>query len=754
MSPQLKTSFQGAFGLRIFEFQISVRPGRVAGIFVPVRRRFTVKRRVAVYFVVFFLFGFLFVADIVTAQTIAYRQANLASNLSNVANNVTPGLADPWGIAFLPGQPFFVADNNAGRVTAHDASGLGVRPGNFTVPNSSGTGFDTPTGIVADQNSFFGSASLVKPFILATDQGTIFTWGPDARGDLPQHATLEVNNAARSAVYKGVAILNSSLTQPALAVTDFHGGFIDTFIPGFAPVALPGSFTDPNLPLGFAPFGIQVIGRQVFVAYALQDAAKHDPVIGAGNGVVSIFDMDGNFIRKFATAGALNAPWGIAQASANFGPFSNDIPIGNIGDGIINAFDPASGRLVGKLTDGDGKDITDVDLHGLAFRADGFADPNALFFASEFSSERDGLFGAITTGLVSVTTVSAPEPNVDENITITANIAPGPGNVGELTGLVTFLDGSTRLGTAPLANGSAAMNAIFDGAGIHNITALYSGNATFLPSSETIPLQVTALATRSTLVAPATAAPGSAITLTATVSSAGGVPTGSVVFLDGATQLGTSPLDDAGVATLRNNTLATGTHSLTSSYTGDGKFGASTSAAVSVVIANADFSVGATPSTASVIAGRSTQFMLNVVPTGGFANSVAFSCTPVAGVTCNFNPAAVTPANGTASTDLTVTTSANALQFGFLIPDVIGPLTVFAAMALLSLAMWRTRSLPYSRRPQFAVVITAIVMLGIAIGGCGGSASSSQVNRGTATINVVAQSGAISHTTTVSLTVQ
>jgi uncharacterized protein (TIGR03118 family) len=134
----------------------------------------------------------------------------------------------------------------------------------------------------------------VKPFILVTDQGTIFTWGPDAQGDLPAQATLEVNNAARNAVYKGVAILNSSLTQPALAVTDFHGGFIDTFIPGFASVALPGSFTDPNLPLGFAPFGIQVIRRQVFVTYALQDAAKHDPVIGAGNGIVSIFDMDGN----------------------------------------------------------------------------------------------------------------------------------------------------------------------------------------------------------------------------------------------------------------------------------------------------------------------------------------------------------------------------------------------------------------------------------------------------------------------------
>ena len=135
------------------------------------------KRRVALYFVPFFLCGFLFVADIVTAQTIASWQTNLASNLSNVADNVTPGLVDPWGIAFLSGQPFFLADNKVGRVTAHDASGVGVRAGSFTVPNSAGTGFDTPTGIVADQNSFFGSSSLVKRFILVTDQGTIFTWG-------------------------------------------------------------------------------------------------------------------------------------------------------------------------------------------------------------------------------------------------------------------------------------------------------------------------------------------------------------------------------------------------------------------------------------------------------------------------------------------------------------------------------------------------------------------------------------------------
>src|SRR5260370_42546317 len=124
----------------------------------------TVKRRVVLYFVAFFLFGLLFVADIVTAQTMAYRQNNLASNLSNVANNVIPGLVDPWGIAFLSGQPFFIADNTAGRVTAHDSTGIGVVPGGFIVPNVPGTGFATPTGTVADQNSFFARPSLAIPF--------------------------------------------------------------------------------------------------------------------------------------------------------------------------------------------------------------------------------------------------------------------------------------------------------------------------------------------------------------------------------------------------------------------------------------------------------------------------------------------------------------------------------------------------------------------------------------------------------------
>src|SRR5712692_7675589 len=119
-----------------------------------------------IYFVSFLLFGFLLGATNSKAQAIGYRQTNLASNLPNVANNVAPGLVNPWGIAFLSDQPFFIADNKAGRVTVHDSTGLGVVPTSFIVPNAAGTGFDTPTGIIADQNSFFGTPSLIIPFIL------------------------------------------------------------------------------------------------------------------------------------------------------------------------------------------------------------------------------------------------------------------------------------------------------------------------------------------------------------------------------------------------------------------------------------------------------------------------------------------------------------------------------------------------------------------------------------------------------------
>jgi len=410
---------------------------------------------------------------------------------------------------------------------------------------------------------------------------------------------------------------------------------------------------------------------------------------------------------------------------------------------------------VGELTDGNANDIVEVGLHALAFRADGFGDRDTLYFTSQFNSGQDGLFGAITTGLVSVTRVSAPDPTVGTTVTIAANVAAGPGNTGNPTGTVTFLDGSTCLGTAPLVSGAAAVNASFTDVGIHTVTAQYRGDGAFLPSSQKIPLQVTGLATMLTLAAPADAAPGSAVTLTANITSTGGIPTGDIVFHDGNTSLGNAPLDGAGVALLRINTLAAGAHSLTASYAGDGKFGGSTSAAATINIANPDFSVGASPASAAVIAGQSAKFTLTITPAGGFANNVTFACSPITGITCAFIPATVTPANGAANTTLTVTTSANVSRYGVLIPDVLGPCALLLALALLSFAMWRARNVriaPASLRTATAVAV--IIALGLVMGGCGGYGSSTQPNRGTASIMVTAQSGAISHTTIVQVTVQ
>jgi hypothetical protein len=159
-------------------------------------------------------------------------------------------------------------------------------------------------------------------------------------------------------------------------------------------VTLVGSFTDPTLPAGYAPFGIQPIGSQIVVSYALQDAAKHDPVAGAGNGYVSVFDTNGNFSQRLASNGTLNAPWGIVQASASFGLFSNDLLIGNFGDGTISAFDN-HGNFLGQLKDQTGAAIVNASLWALVFGAGGTGDPNTLYFTAGLAKEGHGLFGAI-----------------------------------------------------------------------------------------------------------------------------------------------------------------------------------------------------------------------------------------------------------------------------------------------------------------------------------------------------------------------
>ncbi len=163
-----------------------------------------------------------------------------------------------------------------------------------------------------------------------------------------------------------------------------------------ADAALNVKFIDHSIPSTFAPFGIQNINGQLWVTYAKQDTPKHDPVPGAGRGFVDVFDTDGNLIRRFAQRGVLNAPWGMVLTPDHFGEFTNDILIGNFGDGKISAWDLKTRDFIDWLRNGQGKVIKLGTLWELVFGGGMNASPQTLYFTTGLVNEQDGLFGTLT----------------------------------------------------------------------------------------------------------------------------------------------------------------------------------------------------------------------------------------------------------------------------------------------------------------------------------------------------------------------
>lgn len=328
-----------------------------------------------------------------------YGQHNLVSDVLGLADNLDPNLANPWGIAFSPTGPFWVADNHTGVSTVYNGAGQPLPPGSplvVSIPNTpSGSPPGSPTGIVFNATSGFKVGGQKSLFIFAAEEGTISAWNSGV------NASLKVDNSASGAVYKGLA-LGGTAAGPMLYAANFNSGMIDVFDQTFAPVSLgAGAFTDPGMmDPNFAPFNVQNIGGQLYVTYAKQNGAKHDDVAGPGNGYVDVFDMSGTFVKRLVTKGVLNSPWGLALAPASFGAFGNDLLIGNFGDGIINAFDPAAGTFLGRIEDGMGNPLVNQGLWGITFGNGGLAgDPGKLYFAAGIPGgghlEDHGLFGSI-----------------------------------------------------------------------------------------------------------------------------------------------------------------------------------------------------------------------------------------------------------------------------------------------------------------------------------------------------------------------
>jgi len=328
------------------------------------------------------LFGLLMTLAIPSglwAQT-GYSQTNLVSNVAGVATTTDQNLSNPWGISFIGGDDFWIANNNTGTSTLYNAQGAAdslvvTIPGAANNPNGNCSP-GCPTGTVANASgTYFGGGQ----FIFDSEDGLIISWNGGTV------ATIAFDNSKSGAVYKGLALLGTNLLA-----ANFNTGKIDVYDSNFTLTSLAGSFTDPNLPAGLAPHGIHVINNQVYVAYAMQDTPKHDAVPGAGAGQVDIFDANGNFVSTFVAAGAknnLNAPWGVVATPASFGTFASDILVGNFGDGTISAFDP-TGKFLGQLTNSSGSVLVNPGMWDMVFGAGGTGDPGTLYLTAGGSANQ------------------------------------------------------------------------------------------------------------------------------------------------------------------------------------------------------------------------------------------------------------------------------------------------------------------------------------------------------------------------------
>src|SRR5258707_1435591 len=298
-----------------------------------------------------------------------YIQHNLVSDLPAGAERTDHNLINPWGITSSPTGPLWVADNNAGVSTVYHGNGRPFPKQHSPLvvaipPPSGGNGAGTPTGIVFNGTSDFvvvdGTHSGPARFIFATEDGTLAGWNPEVNLTA---AILAVDKSGTGAVYKGLALGNNSMGN-FLFATDFHNGFVAVFNHNFNMVS---SFTDASIPSGFAPFGIRNIADLLYVTYAKQKPpANHDDQAGPGNGFVDVFDTAANFVRRLASHGTLNSPWGLVLAN-DFGTFSHALLVGNFGDGRINAFNPSTGAFLGQLNNQHGQPITINGLWGLTF---------------------------------------------------------------------------------------------------------------------------------------------------------------------------------------------------------------------------------------------------------------------------------------------------------------------------------------------------------------------------------------------------
>jgi len=337
-----------------------------------------------------------FAAFTPSPATAQFTQVNLVGDVPGSAINTDPNLKNGWGMAFLPGGPFWVSDNFTGLSTLYDAFG-NIVPLVVTVPPAPLNPFfgpvGSPAGLIANTTSGFvvSASGQAGPalFLFATNDGTISGWNPNVN---LTKAIVAVDNSPSFTLYTGLAMASNN-GETLIYAADANNNKVDVFDSNFNPVALgPNAFTDPNVPAGLAVYGIQQIQGKLYVTFA-------SPVPLQG-GVVDVFGTDGSLIKRISAngpGGALQGPWGMVIAPGNFGPGSRKLLVGNVDDGHISIFNPKSGVFLGQLKDTNRNTITISGLWALVFGGGQASNgpTNHLFFAAGPNNYNDGLFGVI-----------------------------------------------------------------------------------------------------------------------------------------------------------------------------------------------------------------------------------------------------------------------------------------------------------------------------------------------------------------------
>jgi uncharacterized protein (TIGR03118 family) len=318
----------------------------------------------------------------------------LVSDGGTAAPSTDASLVNGWGLSAGPTTPWWASDNGTSLSTLYSGTGAKV-PLTVSVPGGpTGTIFNgSATDFAVSQNGSSGAAR----FLFSTESGTILGWTPSVNGTV---AVVGADRSSVGAVYKGLATANDRLYA-----SDFHNGRVDVFDSSFNLVTTSGGFTDPKVPKGFAPFGIQALNGDIFVTYAKQDAAAHDDVAVQGQAYVDEFTPDGALVAHVVNSGKknapLDAPWGLAVAPADFGSFGGDLLVGNFGNGRISAYTKRGSTWVykGQLRQTDGNLIAIDGLWAIAFGNGSAAGPvDSLYFLAGPSAEQHGLFGSIAAG--------------------------------------------------------------------------------------------------------------------------------------------------------------------------------------------------------------------------------------------------------------------------------------------------------------------------------------------------------------------